>query len=121
MALSSTPLGNDFTSRSVAQTTATTDVDKDVIRTSGKWYEFFIENGNSSIVYVLVYDAKTATAAGTEPDWVFSVPANKAITVCNPTGASFSTGLSFACRNEAGGAVSSTNPSSAVKVRVVTS
>ena len=75
---------------------------------------------NSEHVYVKCYNNTSGTLGTDNPELIFRLYATQVLDVVFPTGLYFGTGLCIACVTTSGTAGTS-NPASAVKVRLVTS
>ena len=103
---------------------ATDDSDGDNVTaaSSGSVYLVQIDNSKnkSTAAYVKIIDASSATPGSSTPAFVFYAPAKKVVTYQLPAGHAYSAGVSFWCSTGAG-RTNTTNPVSAVKVRILAS
>lgn len=72
---------------------------------------------NGAITYVKMWDATSITVGTTSPDWIFMVPPSIRRVFSIPKGLTFGTGLGYAAVTT-GGTAGTTNPSSAVALRL---
>ena len=96
------------------------DGDNVTAATSGVVYMLQIDNtaNSGSAAYVKIVDASSAVPGTTAPVFVFYAPASGKVTYNLPEGHIYSAGVSIWCSTSAATA-DTTNPGSAVKVRIL--
>lgn len=110
------PLGSKIITDSDTNATAVNNV------TGGAPIVYLIEitNGSAQVVHFKIFDAGAPTVGTTAPNFVLPVPAGASISVAFPSGMTLNTGLSYACVQEEAD-TGTTDPSSAVAIKMVTS
>ena len=104
----------------VTDTTTDSTVEANITGAAGTLYYVYIDNtANTLASYVKVVDATSATSSSTVPDYVYYAPASKAVSYSIPSGHAYSTGLSVWGTSTQANAVSQTDPSTAITVRIL--
>lgn len=121
MATSSTLSTNPMAYNILIETDLENVMLQDVGNGSITIYSMHLNNAaNSGSVYVKCYNNTSATIAVDNPELIFRLFGTQVLDVVFPGGLTMSTGLCLACVDSVGTA-GTTNPGSAVKVRLVTS
>jgi len=102
----------------VSETTANSVVVSNATGASGRWHSIDIENGNSSQVFLRIWDDAAPTNGTTLPDWIIPVAGNAHTLITSTTGEPFENGISFTATSSQAHS-GTTAPGSAVVVRVV--
>ena len=116
MAISTTPLTNQFIDVLAVDTVLNNAGFLDIKAGPATLYGISIENGHGAAVYVKLYDARAATAS-VVPHAIFMVPASVTRNFVTPDGIPFTTALSARCVTESGTA-GTTSPGSPVITRL---
>lgn len=122
MAVTTTPLSNPVGANIVTDTTSNGTSENDVRSGATTVYMVDVDNSaNAAVTYTKLYNSASPTVGTTAPDLIFMTPASaRKVFVLDMSGVAFSTGLSFASVT-AGGTAGTTNPTSSVIVRILTS
>lgn len=113
------PQSNQIATKLIYDADADGTAENDMTGTSGVLYMVDIDNSaNGSASYLKLYDAAAPTVGTTAPDWIFKVAASVRRVLAITEGFAF-TNLSMACVT-AGGTAGTTNPTSNVLVRLLT-
>lgn len=92
----------------------------DVTGTSGTFYLIDVNNARGQVMYLKLYDAATATAGTTVPDWIFEIPNGTRRIFSFPDGISF-TNLTYSSVQEDGtGGTTALSGGSAATLYIVT-
>jgi hypothetical protein len=119
-AVSTTPIGSALGGFIVQDTDSDGTSENDVRVGACTLYMVDVDNSaNAAVSYLKLYDSASPTVGTTAPDMIFKVPASVRRVFAIPDGVAF-TNLSFACVTTAGTA-GTTNPTSNVTVKLVTS
>jgi len=108
-------------SKLIVQTDANATADNNVTGAAGAIFQIEVDNtaNGDNPAFLKIYDNASPTIGTTAPDHIFKVPVNQTRNIVSPSGLDF-TALSFACVTT-GGTAGTTDPTSAVVVRMVTS
>mgnify|MGYP001589379178 CR=1 FL=1 len=118
-AVTVSPQSNQIATKLIYDSDADGTSEADMTGTSGVLYVVDIDNtANAAASYVKLYDAAAPTIGTTAPDWIFKVAASVRRVLAITEGFAF-TNLSMACVT-AGGTAGTTNPTSNVAVRLLT-
>lgn len=122
MAVTTTPLSNPIGANIVTDTNSNGTSENDVRSGATTVYIVDIDNSaNAAVTYTKLYDSASPTVGTTAPDFILrTTGSTRKSYVLDMSGIPFAVGLSF-CSVTAGGTAGTSNPSSAVTVRILTS
>lgn len=104
----------------VVQTEANSTSNNNVTGAAGSIFQIDLDNSANADnpAYLKIYDNASPTVGTTPPDLIFKAPVNTRLNMCVPDGIAFND-LSFAVVTT-GGTAGTTDPTSAVVVKMVT-
>lgn len=118
MATTTTKIGFPFAANLAEDTDLDETIESNMIGPTPTVYAFDVENTDSTVSYVKIYDAKTATVGTTAPSMIFMVPGNSRRSIVIPAGLVFVTAVSAAAVT-AGGTAGTGGPSNFTKLRII--
>lgn len=118
MATTTTKIGFPFAVNMASDLDLDESIESNMIGPTPTVYAFDVENTDSTVSYIKVYDAKTATVGTTAPSMIFMVPPTSRRTIVIPGGLLFVTAVSAAAVT-AQGTAGTTGPGSLTKIRIV--
>lgn len=122
MSVTSTPLQTNLSASIILDSTSNATSENDVRNGATTVYIVDVDNSaNAAVTYTKLYNSTGPTIGTTAPDVILMTPASvRKVFILDMSGVAFSTGLSFASVT-AGGTAGTSNPSSSVIVRILTS
>ena len=128
MAVTLSNVANPLGTLLVTDTEANGTAEENATGATGTIYSIQIDNTlNTSSVYVKIADNAMAgtTSSDQTPNWVYYAPAGKTVTYACPGGSPFGTALSFwgttVKASSTGQALTQSDPTNAVTVKILTS
>lgn len=120
-AVTVTPQSSPVAAKLIVDTDADGTAENNMTGTTGSIYMIDVDNSaNGAASYLKLYDAAAPTIGTTAPDWIFKIAASTRSVIGCPGGLAFGTAISMACVT-AGGTAGTTNPTSNVIARLMTS
>ena len=118
MATTTTKIGFPFAANMAEDTDLDETIESNMIGPTPTVYTFDVETTDSTVSYIKIYDAKTATVGTTAPSMVFMVPPTSRRSIVIPAGLAFVTAISAAAV-AAGGTAGTSGPSNFTKIRII--
>ena len=118
MATTTTKFGFPFAANMAEDNDLDETIESNMIGPTPTVYAFDVENTDSTVSYIKIYDAKTATVGTTAPSMIFMVPPTSRRSIVIPAGLVFVTAVSAAAVT-AGGTAGTGAPTNFTKIRIV--